>query len=92
MTRYNKEFREQAIKLSDEIGVKKTSEQLGIVYGTLADWRKNRNRKNQAEAAAKDTSPLNDREKQMMKEMAELRESNRILKDALYFFAKDQKG
>jgi transposase-like protein len=31
------------------------------------------------------------REKQMMKEMQELRESNQILKDALYFFAKDRK-
>ncbi len=45
MTRYNKEFKEQAMKLSDEIGIKRASEQLGIVYCTLADWRKSRNRK-----------------------------------------------
>jgi transposase len=37
MTRYSKEFREQALKLSDEIGVKKASEQLGVLYDTLAD-------------------------------------------------------
>ncbi len=36
MTRYNKEFKEQAMKLSDEIGIKRASEQLGIVYCTLA--------------------------------------------------------
>lgn len=41
MTRYTREFRAQAIKLSDEIGVKKAAEQLGVVYSTLADWRKN---------------------------------------------------
>ena len=42
MTQYTKEFREQAILLSDEIGVKKAAEQLGIVYSTLVDWRKRR--------------------------------------------------
>jgi len=35
MTQYTKEFREQAILLSDEIGVKKAAEQLGVVYSTL---------------------------------------------------------
>ena len=43
MTQYAKEFREQAILLSDEIGVKKADEQLGVVYSTLVDWRKKRN-------------------------------------------------
>lgn len=46
MKRYDKEFREQALKLSDEVGIRKASEQLGVVYGTLADWRKKRVRKN----------------------------------------------
>ena len=40
MTQYTKEFREQAILLSDEIGVKKAAKQLGVVYSTLVDWRK----------------------------------------------------
>ena len=40
MVKYNKEFKEQALLLSDEIGVKKAAEQLGISYYTLADWRK----------------------------------------------------
>ncbi|MDD7579442.1 MAG: transposase [Treponema sp.] len=43
MTQYTKEFREQAILLSNEIGVKKAAEQLGVVYSTLVDWRKKRN-------------------------------------------------
>ena len=40
MVKYNKEFKEQALLLSDEIGVKKAAEQLGINYYTIADWRK----------------------------------------------------
>ena len=39
MKRYSKEFKEEALKLSDEISVKKAAQQLGIAYFTLADWR-----------------------------------------------------
>lgn len=42
MKKYSREFREEALKLSDEIGVKKTASQLGVQYYTLAEWRKNR--------------------------------------------------
>ena len=36
---YDKEFKLQALELSDDIGVKKAAEQLGIPYYTLAEWR-----------------------------------------------------
>ena len=39
MSTYSKEFKAEAIRLSDEIGVKKVVAQLGITYYTLADWR-----------------------------------------------------
>lgn len=39
MSKYSKEFKEEAIRLSDEIGNKKAAAQLGIPYYTLADWR-----------------------------------------------------
>ena len=45
MQRYSKEFREEAISLSDEIGPKKAAQQLGINYATLIDWRKKRKTK-----------------------------------------------
>ena len=41
MRKYSKEFKEEVLKLSDEIGVKKASEQLGIKYQTISCWRKN---------------------------------------------------
>lgn len=88
MTRYTKEFREQAILLSDEIGVKKAAEQLGIIYSTLADWRK---RRSDIKKPNKTAEPLTEREKQMMKEIAELKEANEILKDAMSFFVKDRR-
>jgi len=46
MKRYDENFKIEALKLSDEIGVKKTCEQLNVNYGTLAGWRKQRVKKN----------------------------------------------
>ena len=42
MARYSKEFKSGALKLSDEIGVKKAAAQSGVPYYTPADWRNNR--------------------------------------------------
>lgn len=40
MRQYDKAFKEEAVRLSDEIGTKKAAEQLGIPYFTLQGWRK----------------------------------------------------
>ena len=45
MARYSKEFKAEALRLSDEIGVKKAASQLGLPYYTLADWRNDRKNK-----------------------------------------------
>ena len=87
---YSKEFKEEALKLSDEIGIKKAAEQLGLKYYTLAEWRKNRkvrlsepiNQLTDVEAKA--------RIRELEKRNAELEKANDILKDALGFFAKDR--
>lgn len=90
MSKYSKEFKKEAIRLSDEIGNKKAAEQLGIPYYTLADWR------NHSKHKLKETEALSDEEirirnRELEREVAELREANNILKDALGFFAKDRK-
>lgn len=90
MSIYSKEFKEEAIRLSDEIGNKKAAAQLGIPYYTLADWR------NKSKHKAKEKAMLNDedlrtRNLELERENAELREANNILKDALGFFAKDRR-
>ena len=90
---YSKEFKQQAIKLSDEIGTQKACEQLGLTYFTLGGWRKKENRKRimDEKTAENITTPLTEREKKLMKEIEELREANNILKDAFYFFVNDRK-
>lgn len=95
MAKYSNEFKKEAIRLSDEIGVKKAASQLGLPYYTLADWR-NRNRdkiSNEATAPVKAVDPAAQeaRIRELERENAELRNANDILKDALGFFAKDRK-
>ena len=90
MSIYSKEFKEEAIRLSDEIGNKKAAAQLGIPYYTLADWR-NRSKHKPKGAAALSEEELRIRNRELERENAELREANNILKDALGFFAKDRK-
>ena len=89
MAQYSKEFKEEALRLSDEIGVKKAAAQLGIPYYTLADWRNNR--KHTEPEAEMSEVELRIRNRELERENAELRAANEILKDALGFFAKDRK-
>lgn len=96
MKRYDKQFKEEAVRLSMEIGTRRAAEQLGLSYHTLAGWRRDKQIKGseafvgsgKAYGAAAGMTP---REIELQREVDELRRSNEILKDALGFFAKDQK-
>ena len=90
MTKYSKEFKEEALKLSDEIGVKKAAEQLGLQYYTLADWRKLRKLKIKNKVVFTEDEASR-RISELERENRELKQANDILKDALGFFAKDRK-
>ena len=90
MSTYSKEFKEEAMHLSDEIGVKKAAAQLGIPYNTLADWI-NQSKHNTKQTTTMSDDELRIRNRELERENAELREANEILKDALGFFAKDRK-
>lgn len=92
MSKYSNEFKKEALKLSDEMGVKKAASQLGLPYYTLADWR-NRTRDTIESANTSENSHTEQERKirELEKENAELKLANEILKDALGFFAKDRK-
>ena len=89
MKHYSKEFKEEALKLSDEIGVKKAAQRLGVAYYTLADWRSIRRNTPPAKTPSAEEQTIRIRE--LERENAELRTANNILKDALGFFAQDRK-
>ena len=58
MVKYSKEFKEQALLLSDEIGVKKAAEQLGSIITRLPTGGR---REANEERIASDKTPLNER-------------------------------
>jgi len=91
MKRYNKKFKAEALKLSDEIGVKKAAAQLGIQYYTITDWRKSRKATEGASKPILTDGEMQIRNSQLERENAELRHANDILKDALGFFPKERK-
>ena len=76
MKRYDQNFKVEALKLSDDIGVKKACEQLNVNYGTLAGWRKQRVKKNkEGKSTEADIHKENSR---LKKEIAELKNANEI--------------
>ena len=93
---YDKAFKEEAIKLSDDIGIKKAAAQLGIPYYTLQEWRKTRSKYGREAFVGsghkqKPLDPQEQRIAEMEKEIRELKRANEILQEALGFFAAGRK-
>ena len=79
---------------ADEVGVKQAAGQLGIPYYSLAEWRQKRKAFGEyafVGSGIHRDAPLSENERRLMRENAELRKANEILKDALGFFARDRK-
>lgn len=84
--KYDKVFKEEAVKLSDEIGLSEAANRLGIPYQTLSEWRKVRTRPQVVDIGGKSA-----RERMLEEENEELKRTVEILRDALGFFAKTPK-
>ena len=93
---YDKNFKEEAVKLSDEIGVKAAAAQLGIPYYTLSGWRNNlkKHGDNYLCGSGHKRMSANSSEQRILeleKENAELKHANEILQEALGFLARSRK-
>ena len=96
MTSYDKSFKEEAVKLAEEIGTKKAAEQLGIPYNTLSYWRQKKKKYGQEAhvGSCHKRMPTNQQERliqELQKENSELKRANDILQEALGFFAASRK-
>ena len=89
MKHYSKEFKDEALKLSVEIGVKNAAKYTGTPYYTLPIWRSIRRNAPPAKTLSAEEQSIRIRE--LEREVSELRTANDILKDALGFFAQDRK-
>ncbi len=86
--KHTTEFKAEALKLADRIGVSEAAEKLGIYAGQIYGWR----------TSLDNTKSLSEREAQQAAEIARLKrqlaeqaEEFEILKKAATYFAKNQK-
>lgn len=96
MSRYDKSFREEAIKLSCEVGVKTAAEQLGIPYDTVSKWRSQLRKFGPGAGIGSghrrvSGDPDQLRIKEPENKISELQRANDILREALGFFAASRK-
>ena len=94
MRGYEKEFKEEAVKLSKEIGTNEVAKWLGVPKDTLSSWR--RLKKDHREQAflgsgKRRIDPETAKETELLKKIKELERANDILKESLFFFAKRPK-
>ena len=93
---YNREYKEEAIKLVEEKGCKKASEELGISYHTLYGWVKEARKGNlhlekrsdsNVSKLEEELQQLRKANKELSKQVKQLEEENEFLAEATAFFA-----
>jgi transposase len=93
-SKYDKSFKEEAVKLAKETSVNKAARSLGLHENTLRNWVKSTTERadNPFIGSGRKYIPAQEAEKAaLIKEVRELRRANEILKEALGFFAASQK-
>lgn len=86
MTRkYSEEFKEEGLALARETSVSNGSAKLGVSTKAIYGWRQLRRLSETPETVNGDLETQN---RQLRREIEELRQANTILKKALVFFAK----
>lgn len=70
---------EEAVRLSDEVGLKQAAAQLGVAYYTLSEWRQEQKAYGDhafVGSGSRNDVSLNENERRLIKEIAELRKAN----------------
>ena len=82
--KYDVVFKEEAVRLSNEVGLAEAANRLSVPYQTLSEWRKKRC----PVSAEPGKSP---RERELEAEVAELKRTVEVLQEAIGFFARRPK-
>lgn len=86
---YSTEFKEQAISLANDIGIKEAAEKLGINPQSLSGWTRYA-KKIDEDSEFQELEKLRQDVKKLKKELEYEKRSVAILKDAARFFCLDQ--
>ena len=86
--KYSDEFKQEALKLADQIGVNKAAKQLSLQNSQFYEWRKKFRQSMNTSERENELAIENAKLKRLLAEQAEDLE---ILKKAATYFAKNQK-
>lgn len=91
MTSYTQEFRDESVRLVQESGrtVAEVARELGVQVWTLRGWIKKAREKQRA-GLAPEPETLEQENRRLRREVAQLRQEREILKKATAYFAKEQ--
>lgn len=82
------EYKKDAVKLADTVGVTEAAKQLGVHTTQIYNWR---NKLRIKEARSEAENRLMDENARLTRELAEKKQENDFLKKASAYFAKHQK-
>lgn len=85
--RYTSEFKQQAGQLALKIGLSRAAEQLGVNVSTMHRWKSVAQKQEPQSKIEK--IGLEEENRQLRKEVEELKKVNQILKRAAAFFSQD---
>ena len=85
--KYSAEYKEDVLKLADEIGVSAASEQLGLSTKTVYNWRREERLKRSEVRGVQPGETPEQAVERLLRENRELHEANYILRKALGFMA-----
>ena len=86
---YSPEFKEQAVKLADDIGVKEAAQKLGVSLQSLGNWCRHA-KKLENDSEYREIEELRAEVKKLKKELDVEKRSVAILQDAARFFCLNQ--
>lgn len=86
--RHSDEYKAEALKLAEKVGVSSAAEQLGLHESQLYTWR---NKARQKESGSEAEQRLQVENARLKRQLAEREEELAILKKAAAYFAKNQK-
>lgn len=88
--KYSQEFKEEAVKLAEELGsASKAAAKLGISNQSLGNWIK-KAKSEKFSSESEELAALREENKRLRKERDEQKKINDILKKATAFFSQDQ--
>ena len=90
---YNREFKLEAIKLAESVGVTKASEELGVSKKSLQNWLNGKSLgDSKTTSKSSSVSELEAENRRLKKENKNLKIINEVLKKSTAIFSKDQIG